>query len=176
MTHLKKATEHLLPFGSWLFLLSNAAVTCRRLNTYHLRGAIYLGFELNCWCISSSIFWNYKKLSELSTLLSNIAWKTSNYMPFCVAFVSRDSKLQHYWTANSLYLPSSLLLHQLIQKLFSQPDFWVQGKERSQNNWAAKRNVIVKSIELFATRLLSRTVKSSLNFKFEFSAAKHPRD
>ena len=97
-------------------------------------------------------------------------------MPFCVAFVSRDFKLQHYWTANSLYLPSSLLLHQLIQKLFSPPDFGVQGKERSQNNWAAKRNVIVKSTELFATRLLSRAVKSSLNFKFEFSAAKHPRD
>lgn len=97
-------------------------------------------------------------------------------MPFCVEFVSRDFKLQRNWTANNLYLPSSLLLHQLIQKLFSQPDFWVQGKERSQNNWAAKRNVIVKSTELFATRLLSRAVKSSLNFKFEFSAAKHPRD
>ena len=97
-------------------------------------------------------------------------------MPFCVEFVSRDFKLQHNWTANSVYLPSSLLLHQLIQKLFSQSDFWVQDKERSQNNWVSKRNVIVKFTELFATRLLSRAVKSPLNFKFEFSAAKHPRD
>ena len=80
-------------------------------------------------------------------------------MPFCVEFVSRDFKLKHNWTASSFYLPSSLLLHQFIQKLFSQSYFWVQGKERSQNNWAAKRNVIVKSTELFATRLLSRAVK-----------------